>query len=351
MSKHKKRHLSPAGFVLSLILLIAGIFAADAIIRLFRQPHAENIVGSGGFSLSPSSSAHSSASDDEAASNTASGSEESIDESGSDSIVLELTSADLTDGTLIAVDDSHPYAGSTAFTDFSSITNENVKPRLTSLPIRAEVTQPICDLFDDYAAANGSTNLQIYSTLQSTLESSGLYSNILADRDTGYSFDIGLITSTGEVVPYIQKHNEWMLANVWQYGFILRYPADKTDITGGTYAPHHFRYVGQPHAAIMYANNLCLEEYLSFLHSYTLETGGFTYVYQDTTYVIYYVPMDPSGVTTVELPKDTIYTVSGDNQTGFIITTTSGIDSNQTETSANEANTTDATNAETQSLT
>ena len=63
----------------------------------------------------------------------------------------------------------------------------------------------ICELFDAYAAANGYANLQIYSTLDGTLDSTSIYTNILPDRSTGYGFDIGLITSTGEVVPYITK--------------------------------------------------------------------------------------------------------------------------------------------------
>lgn len=319
MSNRKKRHLSPAGFVLSLILLIAAIFAADAIIRLFRQPQIENIVGTGGFSLNPSSSANSSANADD---------EENVtEESESDNIVLQLTSANQAEGTLILVDDAHPYTGNAVFSDFSTITDENVKPRLSTLPIRTEMQQSLCTLFDSYATDNGSTNLQIYSTLQSTLDANSIYTNTLPDRDTGYSFDIGLITSTGEVVPYIQKHNEWMIANVWQYGFILRYPSDKTNVTGVSYAPHHFRFVDQPHAAIMHENNFCLEEYLSYLQSYTMESGGLSYTYDTQSYVIYYIPADTSGTTTIELPKNTSYTVSGDNQGGFILTTTTATDS------------------------
>ena len=107
---------------------------------------------------------------------------------------------------------------------FSAVTDANVKTRSTSLQVQPEIIQPICELFDAYAAANGYANLQIYSTLDGTLDSTSIYTNILPDRSTGYGFDIGLITSTGEVVPYITKCNEWMVANSWQYGFVLRYP-------------------------------------------------------------------------------------------------------------------------------
>ena len=45
-------------------------------------------------------------------------------------------------------------------------------------------------------------------------------------------------------------------------GFVLRYPTDKSDITGIIYEPWHYRYVGKEAAAEMYENKLCLEEYL-----------------------------------------------------------------------------------------
>ncbi|NLW17030.1 MAG: M15 family metallopeptidase [Firmicutes bacterium] len=57
----------------------------------------------------------------------------------------------------------------------------------------------------------------------------------------------------------------WLAANAHKYGFVLRYPKDKTDITGIIYEPWHFRYVGLEHAQYMYENNLCLEEYLSLI--------------------------------------------------------------------------------------
>jgi D-alanyl-D-alanine carboxypeptidase len=47
-----------------------------------------------------------------------------------------------------------------------------------------------------------------------------------------------------------------------EYGFILRYPKDKTEITGVIYEPWHFRYVGKQAAKEIMGNALCLEEYL-----------------------------------------------------------------------------------------
>ena len=54
----------------------------------------------------------------------------------------------------------------------------------------------------------------------------------------------------------------WLAENAHRFGFILRYPKDKTDITGVKYEPWHFRYVGRRAAVKMYEGNLCLEEFL-----------------------------------------------------------------------------------------
>ena len=54
----------------------------------------------------------------------------------------------------------------------------------------------------------------------------------------------------------------WLAENAHNYGFILRYPQGKTDSTGTSYEPGHFRYVGIEHAQIIYEEHICLEEYL-----------------------------------------------------------------------------------------
>ena len=55
---------------------------------------------------------------------------------------------------------------------------------------------------------------------------------------------------------------QWLMEHSWEYGFILRYPNDKSDITGIIYEPWHYRYVGKDAAAEIYQQGLCLEEYL-----------------------------------------------------------------------------------------
>ncbi len=55
----------------------------------------------------------------------------------------------------------------------------------------------------------------------------------------------------------------WLADNAYKYGFILRYPQGKEDITGIDYEPWHYRYVGKIAAEEIYNSGVCLEEYLT----------------------------------------------------------------------------------------
>ena len=59
----------------------------------------------------------------------------------------------------------------------------------------------------------------------------------------------------------------WLAENAHNYGFIRRYPPDKTAITGVAYEPWHYRYVGREAAQQMVQLDMCLEEYIAFLQA------------------------------------------------------------------------------------
>ncbi len=69
--------------------------------------------------------------------------------------------------------------------------------------------------------------------------------------------------------PYLDEKQEemptqkWLMEHCWEYGFILRYPNGKTDITGIIYEPWHYRYVGLEPAQEIHELNITLEEYLA----------------------------------------------------------------------------------------
>ena len=57
----------------------------------------------------------------------------------------------------------------------------------------------------------------------------------------------------------------WLCENAEQYGFILRYPKEAESVTGITYEPWHWRYVGPENAALIHASGLCLEDAVAVL--------------------------------------------------------------------------------------
>ena len=57
---------------------------------------------------------------------------------------------------------------------------------------------------------------------------------------------------------------KWLMKHSWEYGFILRYPVNKSNITGIIYEPWHYRYVGKEAAREITEKGICLEEYLEF---------------------------------------------------------------------------------------
>lgn len=64
------------------------------------------------------------------------------------------------------------------------------------------------------------------------------------------------------------KVQKWLMEHCYEYGFILRYPTDKKDITKINYEPWHYRYVGVENAMLIKEKGLCLEEYIEFLKEY-----------------------------------------------------------------------------------
>lgn len=85
-----------------------------------------------------------------------------------------------------------------------------------------------------------------------------------SEHQTGLAVDI--MTSTKDYHT-IEQSNEffWLKNNAHLYGFILRYPKNKTYITKFKYEPWHFRYVGKNVATKIYENNITLEEYYKTL--------------------------------------------------------------------------------------
>lgn len=138
------------------------------------------------------------------------------------------------------------------------------------------------------------------------------------ESTTGLSIQLHLNKANGGF-DYITNTSpySWLYEHMADYGYILRYPEGKEDLTGSTATDTVIRYVGTPHAKYIDEYSLCLEEYLDLLkEKYTYGKGMLHY----EGHIIYYVPANLTGSTTIPVPTTENYTISGNNIDGFIVT-------------------------------
>ncbi len=82
-----------------------------------------------------------------------------------------------------------------------------------------------------------------------------------SEHQTGLALDVYVQYNAG--LGFIKTAaGQFVNSNCWEYGFIIRYPSYGKSETGMRFEPWHIRYVGEPHAKIIYNNHLTLEEYI-----------------------------------------------------------------------------------------
>ena len=215
----------------------------------------------------------------------------------------------------------------------------------TRLSLNRTTLDALNTMFDAYFAQTGNGDYQItqgYRTFEEQKEIYDDYQEVygkeqgallaaypgFSEHHSGYAFDMNVYTADG--ISYslgtASEHNPdygWIYDHAAEYGFVLRYPAEKTQVTGITNEPWHFRYVGRGHAAYMTANALTLEEYIGLLYRYPADGEHLAFQYDGADYEVYFCPVNAEGeTTTIPVPSDAPYTVSGDNVNGFIVTVT-----------------------------
>lgn len=142
-----------------------------------------------------------------------------------------------------------------------------------------------------------------------------------SEHHTGYAMDIGIYTDSGRSEQYKGTGKyAWINQNCYRYGFIVRYPENKADITKIAFEPWHFRYVGQAHAHVIADKGICFEEYIDFLKNYEFGKQHLKVQSSDgRQYEIYYIKAG-LGKTNVPVSKQYDSQISGNNVDGFIVT-------------------------------
>ncbi len=137
-----------------------------------------------------------------------------------------------------------------------------------------------------------------------------------SEHQTGYGLDIAYKGLSGKIFD-TSPQGKWLMENAHKYGFILRYPKNKTDITKISFEPWHYRYIGIPHSYYCYENDLCLEEYISFL----AKGGSYSISIDKINYTVYYATENDGFI---DVPADisskvTSCRVSSDNTGGYVV--------------------------------
>ncbi|MBG9796676.1 M15 family metallopeptidase [Brevibacillus laterosporus] len=182
------------------------------------------------------------------------------------------------------------------------------------------VAQLFMDLVSD-AKKDNVRHFIINSGFRNSDEQNELYEKLGSDYalPDGYSeHNLGLSLDIGSTQMKMDQASEgkWLKKNAYKYGFILRYPKEKVGITGTQYEPWHYRFVGWPHSAIIREHGFVLEEYLDYLKT----EKSISFNVHGEKYDIYYYPVSNNESSTIKVPANRIYEISGNNIDGVIVT-------------------------------
>ena len=183
--------------------------------------------------------------------------------------------ADLTKGNLI-IGNKLNYFGDYIPDDLVSVDDDYIMQ--AGVMLKSEAYEYLKQMFDD-ARSEGyyfyiSTAYRSYDfqkalydsyLLKDTMEVVDTYSSRpgFSDHQTGLACDIGMPGYKFEMFTDTDECR-WLHGNAYKYGFILRYPEGKENITKYKYESWHFRYVGKEASTYIHENNLTLEEYVAY---------------------------------------------------------------------------------------
>ncbi|MBT2760195.1 M15 family metallopeptidase [Paenibacillus sp. ISL-20] len=237
---------------------------------------------------------------------------------------IRVTDEQVTRGDLVLVNKDHPLDPGAVPKDIVTLfENKDLMHGYVVLDNTIRLSRSVAEKFGDMVEAageDGVNRFMISSGYRDEGEQEQLYREKGSDYalPPGYSeHNLGLSMDIGSTQQSIDRSPEgkWLKEHAWAHGFILRYPEDKTEITGIQYEPWHFRYVGQPHSMIMKELNLTLEEYLDYLK----EQSSYTTTVEGKEYEIKYVPVTSKDME-IEIPAGSEYEISGNNIDGIIVT-------------------------------
>ncbi|UFU00179.1 VanY-A/VanY-F/VanY-M family D-Ala-D-Ala carboxypeptidase [Radiobacillus kanasensis] len=236
---------------------------------------------------------------------------------------IEIKKEQIYEGNLLLVNSDYPVQPQSIKTDVVNLfTHNELINGFVVLNNDIYLSKKIAKEFADMVAAaekDGVNHFAITSGFRDLSDQQALFQDMgpgialppgHSEHNLGLSLDVGSTQMKMAEAP----EGEWIENHAWKYGFILRYPENKKDITGIQYEPWHIRYVGLPHSAIMKEKNFVLEEYLDYLK----EEKAISANVNGKRYDISYYPVTES--TNIHIPVNSHYKISGNNMDGVIVT-------------------------------
>ena len=253
---------------------------------------------------------------------------------------VSLDNDEIYKGSLLLVNSDYPFqsAADAKISALFEMKTDSYSVSGMDISMQEEAITPLNELLDGFYAATGHNDILVidgYRTLEqqqalydADLEATGAETSTLvakpghSEHETGYALDFSLFYWDGTSGDYDGTGDyDWIDQHCADYGYILRYPEDKTEITKIQYESWHYRYVGKPHAYYLMQSGICLEEYIEELKGYSAESPLEIVDSDGAAYAVYYVAADPEAtVTYAPILPNHPYTVSGNNVDGFIIT-------------------------------
>ena len=255
-------------------------------------------------------------------------------------VLLRMSYSDISRGSLILINHEHAFVfpdegQSDVMSIFDYITDSlGVTTEHTGLS--ASIIGPLNSMMEAFYEETGVSNIVIRSAYRSLADQRHIFDQTVrrwgrtgalawakppghSEHHSGLAFDFGRRVG-GQIEMFSGTGNlAWMPRNSHNFGFILRYPNNRTAITGTNFEPWHYRYVGIPHASIMRQNNWVLEEYLERIRNYTVDEP-LLFTFNDIEYEIYF-----TTELEIRLPYDIGFNISGNNIDGFIVTIWRGL--------------------------
>lgn len=150
---------------------------------------------------------------------------------------------------------SNTYMNKEAAIETRKMFNDAKKDGITLLGVSAYRTNAVqTQIYNNNIKTKGLEHTQKYSAAPGTSEhETGLAIDVVSSEHTGLTWDFDKT-----------KAFKWLNDNSYKYGFVLRYPKDKTEVTKYEYEPWHYRFVGLKNAKKMHEGNLCFDEYINW---------------------------------------------------------------------------------------